>query len=299
LPTHAGSIGLAGAVMSGWANWAIVVAVFASAALSVWVVQGLVRDSLARYRAVFTERARLRMSEFFFFIDVRQLWCAHVVVICVMAVTCGLVGQSWTLAAVGAAAGAWLPRRLASHLRDRRLRRFDAQLPDALLALGSALRAGASLQAGLRQLVAESQPPLSQEFALMMREQRFGVSMDQSLASLHRRVPTEAASLVVAALRIAAETGGNLAETLERIGATVRARLHMEGRIRALTAQGRLQSKVVAVLPWMLVVALQRLEPDTMQHLWTTPEGWAVLALVTALDLLGLWMIARIVRIDI
>ncbi|MDX3907671.1 MAG: type II secretion system F family protein [Pigmentiphaga sp.] len=285
--------------MNGWQSWAVAMGVLVCVSLLVWIAHGLVRESLSRYRAVFTETARVRMGEFFFFVDVNQLWFAHVAIIGVLAAACGILAQSWTMAAAGAVAGAALPRYVARRLRARRMRRFDEQLPDALLALASALRAGASLQAGLRQIVAESQPPLGQELALMLREQRFGIGMDQSLAHLHDRVPTESTSLVVAALRIAADTGGNLAETLERIGATIRARLHMEGRIRALTAQGRLQSRIVGALPWLLIVALHYLEPETMQRLWTTAQGWAVLALVASLDLLGLWMISRIVRIDV
>jgi len=277
----------------------IVCAVLACVSLLVWLACGWMRDSLARYRAVFTETARVRMSEFFLFVDANQLWVAHVALIGILAAACGWFARSWIFAAAGGAAGAWLPRLAIRHLRARRLRRFDAQLPDALLALASALRAGASLQAGLRQIAAEAEAPLAQEFTLLMREQRFGVGMDQSLANLHARMPTDAAGLVASALRIAADTGGNLAETLERIGATVRARLHMEGRIRALTAQGRLQARVVGILPWLLLGVLHRLEPEAMERLWTTPEGWAVLALVAALDILGLWMIARIVRIDI
>jgi tight adherence protein B len=172
-------------------------------------------------------------------------------------------------------------------------------LPDALLALGSALRAGATLQAGLRQIVAEGQAPLAQEFGLMLSEQRLGVTIDESLSNLYRRVPTETSNLVVSALRIAADTGGNLAETLERIAATVRARLHMEGRIRALTAQGRMQARVVGALPLLLIAVLYRLEPDAMRQLWTTAHGWAVLLTVLSLETFGLWMIRRIVRIDV
>lgn len=283
----------------GAIGFVIAGAVLVCVSLLVWIAHGLVRDSLVRYRAVFTETARVRMSEFFLFVDVNQLWVAHVAVTVILALACGWFTRSWAFAVAGAVAGAWLPRQAARTLRARRMRRFDAQLPDALLALASALRAGASLQAGLRQIAAEGQAPLAQEVSLLMREQRLGAGMDQSLANLHARVPTEAASLLVAALRIAADTGGNLAETLERIGATVRARLHMEGRIRALTAQGRLQSRVVGALPWLLVAALHRLEPETMERLWTTSSGWAVLALVASLDLLGLWMIGRIVRIDL
>ncbi|VCU71581.1 Bacterial type II secretion system protein F domain protein [Pigmentiphaga humi] len=280
-------------------RWGIAAAVALCAALLAVGMLGWAWESLARYRATFAETARVRMGEFFFFVDVEQLWRAQVLLVGALALAGGWLGRSWSLAAVGAVLGVWLPRRAARMLRGRRLRRFDAQLPDALLALACALRAGASLPAALRQLVAEGEPPLAQEFALMLREQRLGTALDLSLANLGDRMPTEAASLVVAALRIAAETGGNLADTLERIAATVRARLHMEGRVRALTAQGRLQSRVVGVLPWLLIAALHSLEPETMGLLWTTREGWAVLSLVAVLDLLGLWMIARIVRIDL
>jgi tight adherence protein B len=274
-------------------------AVMLSVGLSAWIVQWVVADGLARYRAVFTENARLRMSEFFLFIDAEHLWIANLVLAPAMAALSGILLQSWKVAALCLLAGIAFPSQAAAWLHRRRVRRFDMQLPDALLALGSALRAGATLQAGLRQIVAEGQAPLAQEFGLMLSEQRLGVTMDESLSNLYRRVPTETSNLVVSALRIAADTGGNLAETLERIAATVRARLHMEGRIRALTAQGRMQARVVGALPLLLIAVLYRLEPDAMRQLWTTAHGWAVLLTVLSLETFGLWMIRRIVRIDV
>ena len=279
--------------------WLAALAMFCCVALLAWVAHGIAREALVRWRAVFTETARLRAGEFFLFVDANQLWFAHLVGVAVLAAFGALFTRSWIAAALGAVVGALLPRWLAAALRRRRIARFDAQLPDALLTLASALRSGASLQSGLKQIVAEGQAPLSQEFALMLHQQRVGAGLDQSLAELHARMPTEAASLVSAALRIAADTGGNLAEALERIAATVRARLHMEGRIRALTAQGRLQARVVGALPALLAAALSWLEPAAMSQLWRTPMGWAVLAAVAALDLAGLWLIRRIVRIDV
>lgn len=285
--------------MNALLPWLAALCAFACVALLAWVAHGVLREGLARYRAVFTETARLRMGEFFLFIDANQLWFAHLVLVFVLAVFAGLAARSWLFAAAGALAGVWLPRLLTARLRRRRIARFDAQLPDALLALGSALRAGASLQAGMRQVVAQGQPPLAQEFALFLHEQRVGSSLDQSLDKLLERMPTEAMGLTAAALRIAADTGGNLAETLERIALTLRARLHMEGRIRALTAQGRLQARVVGVLPVLLAVALYGLEPEAMRRLWTSTNGWLVLAAVAALDGLGLWWVGKISRIDV
>ncbi len=280
-------------------SWMIGLAVLACVAILTWVAQEGARGVMQRYRAAFTESARLRMSEFFLFVDAEYLWVFNIVGVGILALFFGLATQSWLAAGLGAGGGLLLPQYVVKKLRQRRIQRFDAQLPDALLALGSALRSGASLQAGLRQIAAEGQAPLAQEFGLMMREQRFGLGMEESLNNLYLRVPTETTNLVVCALGVAAETGGNLAETLERIASTVRARLHMEGRIRALTAQGRLQARVVAILPLLMIAVLHRLEPETMQLLWTSTMGWAVLATVLLLDFLGLWLIRKIVRIDV
>lgn len=279
--------------------WLIAAIAMAAMTLLAWLVQRAAIDAVARYRAVFAEHAKLRMSEFFLFVDVRQLWAANIGLAVACAMLLGMAWQSWSMAAGGLALGMALPAWITSWLRQRRLRRFDAQLPDALMALGSALRAGASLQSGLRQIVAESPAPLAQELGLVLGEQRLGVTVDESLHHLYVRVPTETCNLVISALRIAADTGGNLAETLERIAGTVRARLHMEGRIGALTAQGRLQARVVGALPLLLMWVLYRLEPEAMRPLWTTAAGWAVLAVIAALETLGLWMIRRIVRIDV
>lgn len=280
------------------AAWSIALCVMLGVGLLAWIIQVALVQGMKKYRALFTENARVQMSELFLFLDAEQLWAATLAIAAVTAIVAGLVSQSVWVAGCSGALSFVLPRHMVVWLRRKRLRGFDDQLPDALLALSGALSAGASLQVGLTQIVAESQAPLSQEFGLMLREQRFGVTMDESLANLYARVPTEAANLVVSALRIAADTGGNLADTLERIARTIRARAHMEGRIRVMTAQGRLQARVVGALPLLLVVVLYRLEPEVMQKLWTTAVGWAVLTVVVMLELVGLWLIRKIVRID-
>jgi tight adherence protein B len=270
-----------------------------SVALLAWFVVDAGTVTLSNYRKRFTERARFQVQEFFLFIDPRKLFAANVALILLGGVLAwGLTGS--VILAVPAMLGlTLLPRLVYRWMRKRRLSAFEEQLPDALMTLSGGLRAGVGLSMALQQLVSESQPPLAQEFALVLREQRLGVALEQSLSNLGRRIPTQTTVLLVCAMRIAAETGGGLAETLERTAQTIRSRLQMEGKISALTAQGKLQAWVVGLLPLGLMAVLTKMEPQAMAHLWHTPMGWATLAVIAFLEVMGVYLILKIVAIDV
>lgn len=264
-----------------------------------WLAQAWLIRAFGSYRVAFQQQAQDRLGEFFLFLDPAQLWVAHLILggglVLLLYV---LAGQLWPALLVGATV-LCAPRLLLWRLKQRRLARFDEQLPDLLLSLAGALRAGSGIQAGLRHLVVQSPPPLAQEFGLMLREQRMGVSFEQALAQLYKRMPSEGMGLLASVLNIALQSGGNLAETLENIAATLRARLHLLGRVRALTSQGRLQAWIMAALPFLLALALDWLDPASMELLWHTSMGWAVLALVVVLELIGILLIRRIVNIQV
>ncbi len=112
-------------------------------------------------------------------------------------------------------------------------------------------------------------------------------------------MPTQTTILVVSAMRIANETGGGLAETLERTAHTIRSRLQMEGKIRALTAQGKLQAWVVGLLPLVLMAVLNKMEPEAMGMLWHTRMGWATLAVIGFFEFMGVYVIRKIIAIDV
>lgn len=267
--------------------------------LLVWVLVIVGSGAAARWRDTFTRRAGFQAREFFVFIDPRRLFAAQLALMALAPLVGWLLtGSSWMALVLLALAGV-LPRWLYAVARRRRWQRFDEQLPDALLMLAGALRAGVGLGTAIQQLVAQAQGPVGQEFSLVLREQRMGVSLDDALAHLGRRVPTDAATLVVSALRIAGETGGALADTLERTASTIRSRLQMEGKIDALTAQGRLQAWVVGALPLVLLAVLQHMEPKAMALMWTTPAGWGALTLIAGLLGVGVYLIRRIVAIDV
>ncbi len=279
--------------------WLAGVAAMLCTGILVWRAQNWFAPALRRYREVYTQEAGVRLSEVFLFIDPGQLWAAAVGCAVLAAVLALSATGSGLMAALSAALASRLPRWGVDRLRRRRARRFEDQLPMALLMLASALRAGVALTTGLRHVVDQSGAPLAQEFGLMLREQRLGVPWDTALENLQARMPAESTSLVVAAMRIAAKTGGNLAEALESIAQTLRARLQLQAKLRALTSQGRLQAWIVGALPLLLLAVLDRLEPETMALLWHTPMGWGVLVVLAVLETAGVLLIRRIMRIDI
>jgi tight adherence protein B len=165
--------------------------------------------------------------------------------------------------------------------------------------ISGSMRAGASLSIALESLVKEQQPPLAQEFQLFLREQRIGVDFEDSLSHMEKRMPIPDLGMVISALRISREVGGNLAEVLEALADTLRRKHTMEGKIDSLTAQGKLQGIVMTGLPILLAFLLNILEPEAMEKLWTTPIGWVVLGIIIFMEGLGYFMISKITTIDV
>lgn len=276
-----------------------VLAIGLAAACFAWGVAHLGTQGLARYRERFTSDAHSRLREMFLFMDPARLYALHLALVLAVATLAWFISGAWPLAMGAGVAAVLLPRLALRWLRRRRLDQIEQQLPDALLVLAGSMKAGLSLAAGLQQLVRESRPPLAQEFDLLLREQRLGVSLDDALNHLDQRLPLQSITLAVAAMRIATETGGGLAEALERAAATLRAKLAMEGKIRALTAQGKLQAIVVGLLPVVLMLVLMKMEPHDMGKLFSTQLGWAVLAVLALLEFFGVVLIRKIVAIDV
>ncbi len=270
-----------------------------AAAMLVWVMIGISSGALTRYREHFTAEANVRLDELFLFMDPARLFVLNIAAVLVFAFGAWLISGQVVFGIATALGTALLPKLAFGWLRQRRLDAIEQQLPDALQIIAGGLRAGVSMPLALQQLVREGRPPIAQEFDLLLREHRLGVALDEALEHLAQRVPLQSITLVVAAMRIANETGGSLAETLERTALTIRKQLAVEGKIRALTAQGKLQAIVVGLLPVALLLVLDRMEPQAMSLLWHTPTGWATLAVGTMLEIFGVLIIRKIVAIDV
>jgi tight adherence protein B len=202
------------------------------------------------------------------------------------------------LPVVGLAALA-APRLLVLWLRQRRKRKLAQQLPDALALWSGLLRAGQGATQSLSHVAARQASPLGDELRMVLAQLRLGTGMDVAFHGLRERAGLADLRLLATLLQANRELGGNLAESLHRLAELLRGRLLMEARIQSLTAQGRMQGVVVGALPVLLLMVLYAMEADTMRVLHTTPQGWAALALICVLELVGFLLIRRIVKIDV
>jgi len=273
--------------------------VFAGAALLWFVISQKSEKFLDNYRETFTSTASSNMADMFLFVDPNQLFIINIIAIVVFPTLVWLVTRDIPATLAMYAIIILLPALIYRSIRKKRLQRFEAQLPDGLAMISGAMRAGASLSIALESLVKEQPPPLSQEFELFLKEQRLGVDFEDSLKKMEKRNPIPDFSMLVTALLINREVGGNLAETMESLGETLRRKAMMEGKIQSLTAQGKLQGIVMTGLPVLLGVLLNFMEPEAMSKLWTTTVGWIVMAVIIFMELLGYFMIRKITSIDV
>lgn len=284
--------------MSG--SLTLVVGVIAIAALvMVWTVFQLVGNVLARQRATITAQADSSLRDMFIFIDPAKMFRMNAIALFVVPTLVWFATRNLLFAAAAAVVIILLPRLAVGYLQKKRMRLLELQLPDALLMVAGSMRAGAALTVALESMVSESQPPIGQEFELLLREQRVGVDFDTALRNMEGRIPLQDFTMVISALRISREVGGNLADILESLADTLRRKHTMEGKIDALTAQGRMQGIVMTLLPVFLILVLRFMEPDAMAPLFNTLYGWGVLGVVGVMEIIGYFFISKIVNIDV
>jgi tight adherence protein B len=213
----------------------------------------------------------------------------------VLAVGGWLVASALTndarLGSIGLGAG-FVPWLALRQIASRRMAAFEAQFPDALELLTRAMRAGHSLGVGFQLVGEEMGDPIASEFAQVSEEIKFGLDVRRALANLAHRIDVPDLPYFVAAVLIQRETGGNLAELLEKLGALVRERAKFHGKLRALTAQGRLAATVLALWPGVTVGLLIFIHPFYVQPLLETTTGH--IALLGSAGLVGAgYLIAR------
>ena len=184
--------------------------------------------------------------------------------------------------------------RILKHRRDKR---FGEQLIDGLIAMGNALRVGHSLPAAFELLSREMDNPMGQEMRLLVQEIRLGVSLERALEHLNQRMPSEDLDILTTSINISREVGGNLAEIFDNIADTIRERHRIQGKIAALTAQGKLQGIVIAMLPVIIGVFLNAYSPELFKPMFTDWRGTLMLAAIVVMEGIGCLMIWRIVSI--
>jgi tight adherence protein B len=210
-----------------------------------------------------------------------------------------LVGVFVFAAPLVAISFAVLPLLVVAWLRKRRLTSFGKLLPEALELIARALRSGHSLAAGMKLVADEIGDPLRTEFQRVYEEQNFGIPLEDALQEMADRVPNLDLRFFVTAVILQRQTGGDLAEILDKIGALVRERFQIYGLVQALTGEGRLSGTVLLALPPVLGIVVYRLNPGYIMMLFDDPLGQKMLAAAVVMQILGAFVIRKIVNIKV
>lgn len=219
-----------------------------------------------------------------------------------------LTSSNPIIGVVGVVFGFFVPGMYVNFAARKRMRAFDNQLSDTLNLWVNALRSGYSILQGMEAIATELPKPVSVEFERVVQEVRLGLSVPQALNNMLRRVPSEDLDLVITAVMIQREVGGNLAEVLDTISFTIRERVRIKGEIRTLTAQGRLSGWIISFLPLALGFILFIINPEYMSQLWIREEpiildflpcGWIVIGVGLIMMFVGMVAIQKIVDIEV
>lgn len=183
--------------------------------------------------------------------------------------------------------------------RNQRFNKFEQELPETLDLMVSALRAGHSLVSALNLAANESPDPIGQEFRITFDEQNYGLELKTAMNNLAARVPLQDLKIVITAILIQKESGGNLAEVFDKTAYVIRERFRLKRQVRVHTAQGRLTGWILSLLPVVLGVLLYMVNPESMSLLWTRPIGVKLLYLSAAMTTTGALIIRKIVNMDV
>ncbi len=257
-----------------------------------------VEDISGFYKRKFTANANNQLADMFVFTDVSHLFLINVAALIIIPALVHYAFQLWVVTWSVMGVLFLVPGIIWASLRKKRLAKFEEQLPDAFLMLSSSLQSGASLNMALEAVTSQSPAPLSQEFGLLVKRMRLGVTLEDGLLELEQRLPLQSFVMASSAIRISREVGGNLVETINSMAKTLRRKRMMEGKIDSLTAQGRAQGTFMAMLPVILAILLSFLEPESMRKLYTTKEGLLVLAVMIVMQILGYVFIRKVTSID-
>jgi tight adherence protein B len=263
--------------------------VFLFTTASIFFFAFLALDVLQRafeqYQLRYVTKSMNDLSDMFLFIEPGQIILLNFIAFVIVAAVGYWLG-GYFFGSIAAVGGFFMPIGAVRYYRKRQQ-------------MSNALRAGLTFQQAVEQVGKESNAPLRQEFGLFIKEIKLGVPVEEAMINMSNRVGSEDLELVSTSTNIARQLGGNMAEMFEVIAATIRERFRLEGKIGALTSQGKMQGWVVSSLPLFLGLFLNWYRPDLMEPMFENAYGYVLISVIIILETIGFLLIRRIVAIDV
>ena len=192
-----------------------------------------------------------------------------------------------------------VPKILVNNLFESRCSKFTDQMVDGLTIMANGVKAGLSITQAMERVVENLPNPISQEFGLALSQIRVGMSVEEALTELGERIPRPDVQMFVTSINVLKETGGNLAETFATIVTVIRERQKVEKKIEAMTAQGLTQGMIITAVPVLLIGVFFFMDPNYVKPMFTTSVGLIIVFVILALQIIGWFMIKKIVKIQV
>lgn len=204
------------------------------------------------------------------------------------------------IVAMGAlGAGVLAPLLIFKKKKDDRLNLFESQLANTLTTICNGLRSGFSFQQAMESMVNDMQPPVAEEFGKALTEINYGVSQHDAIMHIYDRTKCEDIKMLVYALDLTSKTGGNLSDILSTVSDTVRTRIRIGQEVKTLSAQGKMSSLIVGLLPVVLLIMLSIVNPDYVAQLFNTKLGNIMLVIAALMELIGFWLMNKITDVKL
>lgn len=281
------------------ANIFSLILLFASTMFLCYQVVPVVWDKIYLWRARGVEMQRLRLKEVFLDMDPKKIFILNVTA---PALGCLLglgVTKSLLGALVGLGVGFAIPAIVVKNMVTARKAKFSAQITDGLLILSSCLKGGLSLLQSIEALVEELPPPLSQEFGLILRENKMGIALEESFENLNKRMPSEELNLLTTAILVARETGGDITQLFDRLVGTIRAKIKIGDSVKTLSMQGKIQGVVMSFLPIGFAVLVVSFNPNYFDIMMSNALGRALLVYAVISEAIGMYMIKAFSKVNV
>lgn len=240
------------------------------------------------------------------FIKTSKRKCFYIVL--TSALICGMIGFYYTfdyglvniIITISFLFIGWnIPKFYINFKYKKRIEKFDDQLIDALILMSNSIKSNLNLNQAIGVVVNELQNPCSQEFGLVLSQHKLGLTIDEALEKMMARIPSEDLTMVLNSILILREKGGNISETFDVISTTIRERRKVEGKIKTITAQGKMQSFLLFMMPFAVGLIMYMLNPEDMSLMFSTQTGWVLIMIMLAMQTIGGLWLKKIVDIKV
>jgi tight adherence protein B len=272
--------------------------VFGSVAAIVWSLWSVSEVVFAEYRAASVAQAEVSLADIYSTFSPERVFQLSLLAGGVIFILF-FMAINWVAGLLFGAAALMAPRMIFNILREKRRALVAEQLVDGLGLLANSVRAGLTLPQAMEILVKEMKPPITQEFGRVLQEYRLGTDFDEAMLHMARRVESRDLDILVNAVMVTRRSGGNVGEIFQNIAATIRERIRIEGKIRALSATGNMQALVMSSMPFGIMVALYFMQPEYIYQMFSTTLGLIALMLVIAMVVAAFFWIRWIMDVDI